>query len=393
MRLRSPYAHYAFHTLGVLVLLATGVACDGGSPSEDDDAPTDPPRTLTLALLTAPTTVAEVAAVRATWSIRDTTPRNVAVEDSGSVTFGGVPMTYTVLSDTVGGARHVGAVLVPDALPETASAPVVVYAHGGYTGAGGFPYFNVEDLQFRIPGEPLRSRLVYVVPAYRGERIRIGGETYMAGGEASLGDFDVDDTMALLSVVLDRVPQADGARVAVFGESRGGLVALQMGARDERVDLVLDAYGPTDFRIGLTAGGVTEEVFQGALAQALADPDSPANLLIRSIIPLDEVSEQSDGSFEITAAGYRTLRENLARNAPIAYAADLPVTEVHHGVLDTTAPVAYSRALRDAMAAVGRPSPSGSFTYFEYPDGGHDLSTLPGSITRIGDAITRVLHP
>jgi hypothetical protein len=385
----------------VAAALAAVLGCGGSASDPDaggepggDAAPVDAaagPVPLTLALLTAPTSADEVADMRAGWAARDTAARDVTVEASGSIALGEVPMSYLVLAHTVGGFRHVGAVLVPDALSTPASAAVLVYAHGGFTGEGGLPPFRVEDLSSRVPDEPLRSQLVYVVPAYRGERIEVDGVTYAGEGAPSIGDREVDDVMALVSAALAEVPEADPDRLAVLGESRGGLVALELGARDPRVDLVLDAYGTTDFRIGLASSGVDEALFQASVRQALAAPDDLTTLLLRSIVPIDQVSED-DGALVISAAGLRALRENLARSAPVAYAADLPVTEVHHGTADGTASVEYSRALAAAMAAAGRRSPDPSFTYFEYDGGEHNLATLPGAIERFGEAIDRVLE-
>ncbi len=390
----------------VVAALAAALGCGDGSGADRDAgsidaAPTDADPgdaapaavPLTLDLLTEPTTADEVDELFAAWEARDTSARDVTVEASGSIALGAEPMTYVVLTHTVGELRHVGAVLVPESLSSPASAPVLVYCHGGYTGEDGLPPFRVEDLASRLPDGPLRGELVYVVPAYRGERIEVAGVAYAGEGAPSIGDREVDDAMALLSAALDQVPEADPDRVAVLGESRGGLVALELGARDPRVDLVLDAYGPTDFRIGLASSGVDEALFDAAVRQALAAPDDPATLLLRSIVPIDQVSEDDGGALVISAAGRRALRENLARSAPLAYAAELPVTEAHHGSIDGTATVEYSRALAEAMAAAGRRSPGPSFTYFEYEGGDHDLATLPGAVDRLGEAIERVLAP
>ena len=390
----------------VVAALAAALGCGDGSGADRDAgsidaAPTDADPgdaapaavPLTLDLLTEPTTADEVDELFAAWEARDTSARDVTVEASGSIALGAEPMTYVVLTHTVGELRHVGAVLVPESLSSPASAPVLVYCHGGYTGEDGLPPFRVEDLASRLPDGPLRGELVYVVPAYRGERIEVAGVAYAGEGAPSIGDREVDDAQALLSAALDQVPEADPDRVAVLGESRGGLVALELGARDPRVDLVLDAYGPTDFRIGLASSGVDEALFDAAVRQALAAPDDPATLLLRSIVPIDQVSEDDGGALVISAAGRRALRENLARSAPLAYAAELPVTEAHHGSIDGTATVEYSRALAEAMAAAGRRSPGPSFTYFEYEGGDHDLATLPGAVDRLGEAIERVLAP
>lgn len=367
-------------------LLSALPACDNGEPAPE------PERALTLSLVTAPVTAAEVAAVRADWAGRDTGARDVRVEAEGTLTWGSVPMRYTVVSHDVAGVRHVGVVLVPTALAATDRVPVLVYAHGGYTGPGGFD-FPVEAVAARLPGEPLRSRLVYVVPSYRSERVQVAGQTFTSAGRPSIGDYDVDDTMALVSVALARVPQADGQRVGVVGESRGALVALEMGARDPRVRLVVDAYGPTDFRTAYQQGVVGEAEFLAAVRAGVAAPDAPANLFTASLLPLDAITAAPDGQLTITEDGYRRMRLALARTSPRSYVALLPVTQVHHGTSDDVALIADSRALRDAFVAAGRPSGSGTFTYFEYEGGEHDVTTLPGYYTRVADEITRVLAP
>ncbi|CAN5615030.1 hypothetical protein BH23BAC4_BH23BAC4_06170 [soil metagenome] len=367
-------------TAWLLPLLVLIAACDSASPPA--------PQELSLDLLMAPVTGAEVSAVVADWQRRDTAARDVRVEGTSNVTLGSVPMTATVYSHDVGGVRHIGVVLVPTALTQPASAPVLIYAKGGYTGPGGFAAPPIEEVATRLPGEPLRSQLVYVIPAYRSERISVGGTVYTAGGSISLGDYDVDDTMALLSVALQHVPQADPSRVAIVGESRGALVALAMGARDPRVDLVVDAFGPSDFRIAF--GALDNATFLASVRAALAAPDDPANLITSALLPLDALTAQPDGSVMITAEGLQRLRLTLARTAPRAYVARLPRTEVHHGTGDTVASVEFSRALRDAFVAAGRPSGSGSFTYYEYPGGQHDVTTLPGYFTRVAGALTQV---
>ena len=369
-------------------LLCVLAACGGSdSPPIPDAPPADRP--LTLADVIAPVTPDELELVAADWAAQDISPQNVVTEASGAVTFGTVAMSYRVLSHTVAGERHYFAVLVPQGL--TGPAPVLIYTHGAFTGEGGFPHFAVEELQFKIPGQPLRSELVYVVPAYRNERIRIANVTYTSEGRALIGTTDVVDVAAALSVTLAETPQADPTRVAVFGESRGGVVALTLGARDDRIDLVIDAFAPTDFRIAL--GGIDEATFAGSVAAAVADQANPAHLLTRSLIPLDQVTVASDGSMTITAAGYAEMRRRMSATSALDAPLELPATQVHHGTADTTSQVAYSRALRDAMAQAGRVSPSPEFTYYEYDGGDHSLDTLPDAVGHIADAITLHLTP
>ena len=66
-------------------------------------------------------------------------------------------------------------------------------------------------------------------------------------GLPSPWDRDVDDTMSLLSVAFEHVPELDEERVAILGSSRGGAVALLAAVRDRRIDAGVEFFGPTDF--------------------------------------------------------------------------------------------------------------------------------------------------
>lgn len=364
-------------------------AGDGGAAQADGSQPSWRP--LRLADVLAPVSASDLASTKAHWAARDLSAHDVRQEAEGSVVLGTVAMRYRVLSHTVEGQRHYGAVLVPTEAPAGSKLPVLVYTHGGYTGSEGLPPYRVEDLQHVVPGQPLRAQLAYVVPSYRGERIEVGGQRFTSEGAPRIGDTDVADVATLLGVALESTPEADSEHVAVLGESRGGLVALALAAHDARIDLVLDAYGPTDFRIAL--GAIDEATFLGSVRMALAAPEDPQHLVVRSLLPLERLRVGAGDSLEIDDPGFAEMRRRMCATSAIGQASLLPSTQVHHGVNDTTASVEYSRRLRDAMQAIGRSSPSDSFSYYEYPEGEHSLASLPGSSARIAEAIQRALFP
>ena len=85
-------------------------------------------------------------------------------------------------------------------------------------------------------------------------------------GLPSPWDRDVDDTMSLLSVAFEHVPELDEERVAILGSSRGGAVALLAAVRNRRIDAVVEFFGPTDF-----FGEYAREIFEEALEGELRD--------------------------------------------------------------------------------------------------------------------------
>ena len=70
------------------------------------------------------------------------------------------------------------------------------------------------------------------------------------GDRSDVWDGATDDALALLNVALKITPEADARRIAVFGRSRGGTVALLAAIRDPRIRQVVDWAGPSDlFRL------------------------------------------------------------------------------------------------------------------------------------------------
>ena len=269
-----------------------------------------------LDALFAPPSAAEIAAVEAEWDGRDTGVYDLRVESERTERGGGRTL---VLSHTVGGLRHYGAVRVP---PSTgARLPVLVIAHGGARGATAHQFFREG---------PLAKGWIQVVPSFRSERLVLGvSRWHRSEGGPSPWDRDVDDAMALLGAVLARVPQADPGRIAVLGRSRGGGVALLMGARDPRVDAVVNFFGPTDF--------------------FLPPVRSLAERAIRSRIPrLPGAGYLADSVLFALRDGRTTLpqaRLELLRRSPAWFAHRLPPTQVHHGTEDREVAIAHGDRL------------------------------------------------
>lgn len=311
-----------------------------------------------------PPTPAEMTAVERLWRGRDTGARGYRMESDVSSPDG--PRTL-VVSHTVDGARHYGAVRIPPA-PAGARLPVLVVAHGGDKGATAY--------QFLREG-PIAEEWIQVVPSFRSERLILGASRwYRSEGSPSPWDRDVDDAMSLLSAVLAHVPQADSSRVAVLGRSRGAGVALLMGVRDPRVDAVVDFFGPTDFFL--------------PPVRALAER------AVRSRIPrLPGAGYLADSVLFALRDGRTTLpraRSELLRRSAAWFAHRLPPTQIHHGTADDEVDVAHSDRLAEALRLVHGNAPF--WEYHRYPNGRHSPGSLPNSEQRAARFLDSVVnHP
>ena len=311
-----------------------------------------------LDALFAPASPAEVAAVRSDWAGRDVSASAVAVELVEAFSLAGRACTLRVLSHRVAGVLHYGAVIVPDG-SAAESLPLLLYLHGG---DGGVSLNELQIVGFALG--PLADRFVYVVPSFRAEPLRHGGQSWTSEGQASPWDHDVDDTLALVNAVFESTPEARPGGMAVVGGSRGAGVALLAGIRDERIERIIALFGPTDFY-----GDWVRQIARDAALGQPRDLPGVAHLdstviapYIRGRIPLPEA------------------RLEIVRRSAVLFAEDLPPVQLHHGTADDVVPVSQAESLMGTMDALGRTPPG--FEAFIYPGGRHDLLSLDGLIPR-----------
>ncbi|UCC74801.1 MAG: dienelactone hydrolase family protein [Gemmatimonadota bacterium] len=311
---------------------------------------------------------AEINAISDEWASRDVTAQGDQEESSSALQIGGIDATLRIVSHTVDGVRHYGAILVPDgALP--GSLPVLVYTHGG---DGGIDIDATLPLLPFILGDDLQN-FVFVAPSFRAEPLVFDGTTYSSDGPPSPWDRDVDDALALINVVAATTPEADMSRVGIIGFSRGACVGLLMAERDPTIDIVVEFFGPTDF-----FGPFVQDVVEEALRGSLRDLPGLEYLNDEYIQPL------KNGQLTIA-----DVRPELVRRSPVYFAERLPQLQVHHGTADDVVPVGEARRLNDVMVAMGRGEPE--YEYYVYVGGSHDPLSLPGSIDRTSDFISRLL--
>lgn len=314
----------------------------------------------TLRELLSPPTADERARVWREWESRDRTPQGVEVVARERITLGSAGATAIVVSHLVEGARHFGAIVVPDSLPPACCA-VVLDVKGI---AWNYPPLEVPRglLSPALLGDRARQ-VILVVPSMRGEVLIVNGRSWASDGDRTNGfDGGTEDALALLEVALTLVPQADPARICAFGHSRGASVALLAAERSRRIGCVAAMAGPTDWFSRMPGGApgwtVAEVVADGLRMRAAPGADG-GQFIERFLQPAIAGT-----------AGLAETRLRLLRSSALYFADRLPHAQVHYGLEDPSVPADNGRALAAARGPAGR-APEEFSAHF-HPDAGHD---------------------
>lgn len=306
-----------------------------------------------------PPTESEMDVVRVDWAGRDYSALGARVELAEELALAGATANLQIVSHTVGGFRHYGAIIVPDGGAAERSLPILAYLHGG---DGGVSIADIQIAAFAL-GE-LRDSFVYVIPSFRSEPLRYGDSTWVSEGNSSHWDHDVDDVLALVNVAIETIPQAKPDSINLLGGSRGGGVALLAGVRDERIARIVAFFGPTYF--------FDDWIREIAREAALRMPRR-----LTGVAHLDSTIVQPYFRGDLTRADARIA---LVRRSSALFAADLPSVQLHHGTIDQTVDVSQAEALIERMEAIGRGAPD--FEAYIYEGGGHEILGLGAAIPR-----------
>jgi hypothetical protein len=358
----------------LLLALAALAACDSGGELPDGGG-----GAIDYQRLFADPTDAEIQAVRSDWAGRANPVRDARIEAQAKHD-GATLYIVSHTQSTPGGGTftHYGLARVPSAAD--VALPVLVYHHDGDAGlsVSGF----LDDLAL-FPA--LATNTVVVAPVYRAETLTadtLGSGTYAAGGTPSPWDYDVDDAIGLLNAALALFPDAiDETQVGALGLGRGGNTALLHAIRDDRVHVVTEYYGLTDY-FNTAAVALFREALAGN-PEALALPGVP--YLVETV--LEPLAEET--------RSYEDARLDLVRRSPGFFGLQLPDTQVHHHQRDPVVRVEFSEAFgaRIADNPVG-----GAFELNRYqntlPDGvstPHDPAAMPTSLSATQQFIARYL--
>ncbi len=308
-------------------------------------------------LFSAPTTE-EIRQVRQRWRDRDLSPQQVRVEEKSILETNHGVFRQQVVSHLVHGQLHHAAVLVPaDAVP--GCCPVILDVRGI-----SWDYKPRRVTSRLATIEILRDqarRFVFAVPGLRGEKLEVDGDSYLSEGDRTDGwDGAADDTIALLSAVLEVVPEVDPERAGIWGVSRGASVAMLAAERDPRIDCVSAWMGPADwFGLMGSMGWTFEEQVSDGLRHRW-QPGHPGSGSAAQFIEwfLREPIDQRHPSLA-------EVRRRVAASSPLFFVDTLPPSDLQYGVEDGSVPVANGLALSDRLSKLGRSAPDYQVTIRE----------------------------
>jgi len=309
-----------------------------------------------LAPLFETPTASELAAVKTQWDGRLINPTNPTADRTA--TLDGMRMDR--ISFDFDGLHQYGLLRYPRDFTPGRKYPVLVLLHGGFSG---FWYDLPLHFDVDYPSGCIADSFFVVCPTYRGESLS-GGELWgnvASEGEPSFWDRDCDDSMAMLTAVLEWESGLDPQRIVVHGGSRGGNVAYHMAIRDTRVKRVVVLFGPSQFRQDDIQNECQIQVDGGAEAE------SPLAQKVLSEI----IEPWNTGQMSLTEA-----RQLLTAWSACDFLPPETPLQVHHGLLDETVPPAHSYLVADHMEVLG--APDSAFSLYTYTSGSHNAATLHG---------------
>jgi acetyl esterase/lipase len=245
----------------------------------------------------------------------------------------GVTVHHAVEFATVEGFRPLLIDLYVPA-PGSGSGAAVVYLHGGGWAVGTRRRFSRTFIPWSPTALDLLAQAGFVVATVD---YRLSGE---ARFPAQL--HDVKATVRWLRVNSARVG-VDPARIAAWGESAGGHLAMLAGLTGDRPEL---------------EGEVGDCLGESSAVCGVIEWYGPMNLLSLSSQHAPNSDQRPDdaGSWESSMVGV-PLQTDPARTlaaSPISYVhADAPPIQIHHGTVDTLVPFAQSVEFADALRLAG----------------------------------------
>jgi dipeptidyl aminopeptidase/acylaminoacyl peptidase len=311
----------------------------------------------TLADLLQPPEPGEIAAVQTEWRARDLAPTDVRIVATHRVSISDSAFKASIVSYIVAGLRQYGALFLPAG--SAGAAPLILDIRGVEPG---YPVRRLDEGPFSatVVTSPAHTQFGFAVPSLRGHAIELAGQTYDSEGDRrDSWDGATDDAIGFLTAVLSLDEPIDRERVAVFGASRGGSVALLMAARDPRIDAAVAFAPATDwFSLMGRPGENWLETLRAAESRPERDPRTREAQFLEWFV---------DDRRQLPLA---EARRRIIAASPLYHRSVGAALQVHHGLDDRPVPVRNSQVLERRLIEARA---SNSAVLF-YAQAGHDLS-------------------
>ncbi len=305
--------------------------------------------------LFAPATGQDFSNVHSDWSHRPDQPTSAAIDRTA--TLDGFRMDR--ISFDFDGLHQYGLLRYPRHYTPGDKFPVLMYLHGGFNGLWYQDPLHFDD---DFPSTCVADSFFVVCPTYRGEALS-GGElgNVFSEGPTSVWNRDTDDSMAMLTAVLDLVDGPDPLQVMALGQSRGGTVAYQMLVRDPRVSRTVVLFGPSQFRM---------PSIQSELQAHLDGTAEVSGPLAGKV--LEEIIEPwVAGEIDLAEARHWLTIWSICDFLP----EDI-ILQTHHGLADESVLPEQSYMVSEHMSQFD--GGVEGFTLHTYDNGQHNPSTLHG---------------
>lgn len=282
----------------------------------------------------------EIENVWKDWNNRDLSVKQAKIESKEIVVLNDRSYEMRILSHTVHGSKHYGAVLIPEGAKLT-SSPIIVDLRGVDPN---YSPLNIMETKAFVILEENKLNTLIAIPSFRGNTLTYKDNVYVSeGSPTDAWDGATDDAMTFLSVVLDIIPEADPNRISVFGHSRGGTVALLLGIRDKRVSSVIDWAGPSDWFSNMgTFGWTLQELVQWALWEKW----SPGQGWGSAAQFIDQHLSETIRSGK---PGLIEIRHQMLASSPLYFLDSLPTALLQYGVEDRSVSISNAHAIKRVL--------------------------------------------
>lgn len=207
--------------------------------------------------------------------------------------------------------KHYGAILFPLNYNEKKEYPALLWA-GGLNQSQ--PNIDLRYQENRFPLFRALDNYFIIIPSFRGQALVTDRNRYCSDGFfGDAYDGATSDALQCLYLAKQKYPSIDTGRLAAFGISRGGTVALLVGSRDTSIQAVISLAGPVDFHQSAS---------------------------------YDRYTTQFKYQFLSQTKNMSLIREKLIKSSPIHFISRFPNNLLMlHGKNDTVVPLAQAELL------------------------------------------------